>query len=75
MATGKTAYFIERRGYAVITADEDVAKSLVKKGAGLDKKISPELGAKLLASDLQSVEIQVRPYTFVEFDHIALQHR
>lgn len=29
----------------------------------------------ILAGEVQSVEIQVRPYEFVEFDHIALQHR
>jgi len=31
--------------------------------------------SQLLASDVQSVEIQTRPYTFVEFNHVALQHR
>jgi hypothetical protein len=31
--------------------------------------------SKILASEVRSVEIQVRPYQFVEFDGIALQHR
>jgi hypothetical protein len=29
----------------------------------------------VLASEVRSVEIQVRPYTFVQFDRISLQHR
>src|SRR5207253_1031887 len=44
-------YFIDRKDYVVLTMSEDVAKALVKKAAGLDGKISQELGAKLLASD------------------------
>jgi len=31
--------------------------------------------SRLLASEVKSVEIQVRPYEFVQFDGIALQHR
>jgi len=46
-----TAYFIDRKDYIAITMNEDVAKALVKKGAGLNGKISQELGARLLASD------------------------
>ncbi len=48
----ETAYFLDRKGYAVITPNEDVAKSFTKKFTGLHAKMSKEQAAKLLGSDL-----------------------
>jgi hypothetical protein len=45
-------FFIDHRDYAVLTPSETVAKRLAKTGEGLDGKISKELGAKLLSSDI-----------------------
>jgi hypothetical protein len=53
MDNGKAIYLIDRKGYAVVTHAKDLAESLLRKPAtGLDSRISPELGAKLLASDV-----------------------
>ena len=50
---GKTAYFIDRKGYAVLTPDEATAVAYTKKSAaGLDTKISKQQTARLLAGDL-----------------------
>jgi hypothetical protein len=48
----ETAYFLDRKGYAIITPNEDVAKSFTKKFTGLHTKMSKEQAAKLLGSDL-----------------------
>ncbi|MGH7170182.1 MAG: hypothetical protein ACRELG_07905, partial [Gemmataceae bacterium] len=46
------AYFLDRKGYAIITPREDVAKTFTKKFTGLHTKMSKEQAAKLLGSDL-----------------------
>lgn len=48
----ETTYFLDRKGYAIVTPNEEVAKSFTKKFTGLHTKMSKELSAKLLASDL-----------------------
>jgi hypothetical protein len=47
-------YFVDRKGYAVVTPNEEVANSFTKKPGGNPGKlaISKEQAAKLLASDL-----------------------
>ncbi len=45
-------YFLDRKGYAVVTPNEEVAKSFTKKQAGLNTKMSKEQAAKLLSADL-----------------------
>jgi hypothetical protein len=45
-------YFVDRKGYVIITPNEDVATSFTKKQTGLHTKMSKELAAKLLGSDL-----------------------
>lgn len=55
MIDGREAvYFVDKKGYAVVSPDEEVAASFAKKekAGGLDAKISKTLGTKLLASDL-----------------------
>jgi hypothetical protein len=47
----KPTYFINRKGFAIVTPNEEVAKSFTKKQTGLDTKMSKEQAAKLLASD------------------------
>jgi hypothetical protein len=44
-------FFLERKGYAIVTPNEDVAKSFTKKQTGLHTRISKEQAAKLLAAD------------------------
>ncbi len=48
----KPTYFVDRKGYAIVTPDKDVAESFTKKSTGLHTKINKELAAKLLASDV-----------------------
>lgn len=48
----KPTYFLDRKGYAVVTPDKEVAESFTKKFTGLHTKVNKELAAKLLASDL-----------------------
>jgi len=48
----ETTYFVDRKGYAILTMHEEVAKSFTKKINGLHKKMSKEQAAKLLNSDL-----------------------
>jgi hypothetical protein len=49
---GRPTYFVDRKNYAIVTADKEVAESFTKKIKGLHTKISKELAAKLLAADL-----------------------
>jgi hypothetical protein len=49
---GKPVWFIDRRGYAVVTPNKEVAGVLARRGAGLDTRISKELGGRLAAADL-----------------------
>jgi hypothetical protein len=51
---GKPTYFVDRKGYAIVTPDKDVAESFTKnkKIKGLHEKLSKELAGKLLSSDL-----------------------
>jgi hypothetical protein len=44
-------YFIERKGYAVVTTDKGLAAEMAKKQPGLDEKIGKEQGERLLTSD------------------------
>ena len=45
-------YFVDRKGYAIVTPNEDVASSFTKKQPGLDGKLSKEQATKLLAADV-----------------------
>lgn len=47
-----SAFFVDRKAYAVVTPDKESAETFTKKITGLDTKISKEQTAKLLASDL-----------------------
>jgi hypothetical protein len=51
---GKETYFINRKGYAVLAQDKEVARALAKpvKGKGLEGWLDPKLAKKLLGSDL-----------------------
>lgn len=44
-------YFVDRKGFAIVTPNEEVAESFTKKQTGLNTKMSKELAAKLLAGD------------------------
>jgi hypothetical protein len=44
-------YFVDRKTFAVVTPNEEVANSFTKKQPGLDGKLSKEQAAKFLASD------------------------
>jgi hypothetical protein len=48
----ETVYFVDRKGYAVVTPHKEVAAQFTKKQAGLDKKVDKVLAKKLLDSDL-----------------------
>ena len=47
----ETTYFLNRKGYAVVTPNEEVAKSFTKKQTGLHTQMSKEQAAKMLAAD------------------------
>ena len=47
----ETTYFVDRKGYAIVTPSEEVANAFTKKQAGLDTKLSKEQAAKFLAAD------------------------
>jgi len=44
-------YFVDRKTFAVVTPNEEVANSFTKKQAGLDGKLSKEQSARFLGSD------------------------
>jgi hypothetical protein len=48
----ETTYFVDRKTYAIVTPNEEVANSFTKKQPGLDGKLSKEQAAKLMASDV-----------------------
>ncbi len=48
----KQFYFVDRKGYAIVTPDKDVAESFNKKITGLHAKMNKDLASKLLSSDL-----------------------
>ncbi len=45
-------FIVEREGFVLFTPNKSVARELTRKGAGIDSRMSAELKAKLLASDL-----------------------
>jgi hypothetical protein len=45
-------YFVDKKGFAVVTPNEEVANAFAKKQAGLDGKMSKAQTAKFLAGDL-----------------------
>ncbi|MHB1425390.1 MAG: hypothetical protein ACYC3I_19645 [Gemmataceae bacterium] len=47
----ETVYFVDRKGFAIVTMQEDVAKSFTQRFTGLHTKMSKELAAKFLSSD------------------------
>jgi hypothetical protein len=49
---GPGLYFVNRRGYVIATLSEDIAVSFTKKQPALDTKLSPELVARFLKSDV-----------------------
>jgi hypothetical protein len=62
----KLLYFLNRKGYAVVTPDKSVAETFTKKFKGIDSKMSKEQAAKLLASDFG---------VFVNMDMVTTQYR
>jgi hypothetical protein len=48
---GEAIYFVDKKGYAVVTPNEEVAAALAKKPAGLDGAMSKAQAAKFLAGD------------------------
>jgi hypothetical protein len=44
-------YFVDRKPYAIVTPNKEVANSFTKKQAGLDGKLSKEQSARFLGSD------------------------
>jgi len=52
IVSGQTIFFLDRKTVAVVTNSKETAVQLARKPAGLDTKISKELGGKLQASDL-----------------------
>jgi hypothetical protein len=50
--SGETLYFVDKKEFAVVTPDKDVAKSFTKKQKGIDGRISKEQADKLLGSDV-----------------------
>ncbi len=50
--SGTTTYFVEGPDYAIVTPQKEVAVEFTKKQAGLDRKLSKQQAAALLASDL-----------------------
>jgi hypothetical protein len=48
----ETVHFVDRKGYAVVTPNEEVATAFTKKQAGLNGKLSKEQAAKLASSDV-----------------------
>ncbi len=48
----KQIYFVDRKGYAIVTPDKDVAESFTKRITGLHAKMNKDLASKLLSSDL-----------------------
>jgi hypothetical protein len=49
---GKDVYLLDRKGFAAITGQKEVAAKLAKKEAGLDTKLDKETAQKLLDSDM-----------------------
>ena len=49
---GKDVFFVDRKGYAVVTPQKEVAAKLAKKHPGLDTKLDKESAARLLNSDV-----------------------
>jgi hypothetical protein len=49
---GESLYFVDKKEFAVVTPDKEVAKSFTKKQKGIDGRISKEQADKLLASDV-----------------------
>ena len=47
----KPAFFLEKKGYVVMTPNKEVALALAKNPGGLDAKVSREQSNRLLASD------------------------
>jgi hypothetical protein len=48
----ETVYFVDRKSFAVVTPNEDVANSLAKKYDSIEGKVSKAQTAKLLGSDI-----------------------
>jgi hypothetical protein len=49
---GQDVYFVDRKGYVVVTPQKDVAAQFTKKQAGLDTKLNKGLAAKLMDADV-----------------------
>jgi len=49
---GNSLFFVDRKGYAVVSPNEEVANSFTEKRPGLDGKISKVQAEKLLRADL-----------------------
>ncbi len=48
----KPIYFLDKKGYAVVTPNEEVANAFAKKQPGIDGKISRAQAARLVAGDV-----------------------
>jgi hypothetical protein len=51
---GKDLYFVDKKGFAVVTPYEEVANALAKKYAGIDGKIGRAEAMKLLSADVSA---------------------
>src|SRR6516165_3905467 len=47
-----SVYFVDRKDYAIVTTNKDVATQFTKKQPGLDKQLDKTLAKKLLESDV-----------------------
>src|SRR4051794_2974726 len=52
LANGESIFFVDRKGFAVVTPAEEVANALAGKQPGLDGKVSKAQAARLLRGDL-----------------------
>jgi hypothetical protein len=52
LENGEAIYFVNKKDYVVVTPTKEAAQAFVKTQPGLDGKISKELAARLLASDV-----------------------
>jgi hypothetical protein len=52
LENGEALYFVNKKDYAIVSPSKDATTAMLKKQPGLDGKLSKELTAKLLGSDV-----------------------
>lgn len=52
LSSGETIYFLDHKDHVIVTPSKEVAAAFVKKQPGLDRKVSKEQSARLLACDV-----------------------